>query len=80
MSLYAEYDEASRLTEIYDGDYGVTHIVRDGPGRMIKRYVTLSSSKPSNYDMIAGWNGQDWMRRDALGRLQQNDYYTIGGK
>ena len=39
LSLYAEYDGASRVSALYDGDYGITKFARDGMGRAIKRWL-----------------------------------------
>lgn len=75
LSLYAEYDGASRLAALYDGDYGITKFARDGMGRAIKRWLELPASGPQP-DKIAGWNAVDWLRRDGLGRIEQNDYYA----
>ncbi|MCA8952930.1 MAG: hypothetical protein KDE27_25695 [Planctomycetes bacterium] len=62
MALYAEYDEASRLAAIYDGDGGKTQFWHDGPGRLIQRELAATGSS------IALWNSKDVFNRDAIGR------------
>ncbi len=74
MSLYAEYDGASRLSALYDGDFGKTEFLRDGPGRVILRKLVNGGTST---DRISQWNTLDWLRRDALGRLVEN--YYLGG-
>ncbi|MBL8756786.1 MAG: hypothetical protein JNK15_26045, partial [Planctomycetes bacterium] len=71
MTLYAEYDGASRLSALYDGDFGKTEFFRDGPGRVILRRLVNSTA---SVDRVSQWNTIDWLRRDALGQLVENDY------
>jgi hypothetical protein len=68
MSLYAQYDGASRLKTLFDGDQGRVEFWRDGAGRVIQR--TLVAAGPR----ISLWNTHDVIRRDALGRIQQTDF------
>ena len=67
MCLYAEYDDASRLSAIYDGDGGKTVYWRDGPGRMIQRELAVTGAN------IALWNSKDVIERDVLGRLTRTE-------
>ncbi|MEO6593899.1 MAG: hypothetical protein ABIP94_04010, partial [Planctomycetota bacterium] len=70
MCLYAEYDGASRLASLYDGEQGKTRFWRDGPGRTLQRQLEGYTG-----DKIAVWNTKDVIRRDAIGRIQQTDYW-----
>lgn len=65
MSLYAEYDEASRITAVYDGDDGKTQFWRDGPGRVIQRALVKHGG------LISLWNTKEVLERDAIGRLSE---------
>ena len=67
MCLYAEYDDASRLSAIYDGDGGKTVYWRDGPGRLIQRELAVTGAN------IALWNSKDVIERDVLGRLTRTE-------
>lgn len=73
MCLYAEYDGASRIKAIYDGDVGTIEFWRDGPGRMIQRQLTVAGI---NHTL---WNTKDVLRRDAIGRLYQTDIWASYG-
>lgn len=76
MSLYAEYDGASRLSALYDGSLGKTVFHRDGRGRVILRQlVNQVVGGASSEDKIAQWNTKDWIRRDAIGRVRLQDYW-----
>jgi hypothetical protein len=70
MSLYAEFDGASRLALLHDGDGGTTQFWRDGRGRVIQRQLTGYTGSS-----IAMWNTKDVLRRDALGRLVRADHF-----
>jgi len=75
MSLFAEYDGASRLKALYDGDLGKTEFYRDGPGRVILRQlVNTTAGGQSSEEKISQWNTKDWLRRDALGRIGHHAY------
>lgn len=78
MCLYAEYDDASRLQFLYDGEMGKTQFYRDGMGRVIQRGLVAVSDTPANPTKIAGWNTTDVFRRDALGRIASADYFGGG--
>ncbi|MBL9075940.1 MAG: hypothetical protein JNL08_00470 [Planctomycetes bacterium] len=76
MAIFAEYDGASRLRALYDGDLGKTEFFRDGPGHVIhRRLVNQVVGGASSQTNISQWNTSDWMRRDALGRVQLHDYW-----
>lgn len=62
-SCFAEYDAASRLRYLHDGDGGTTRLWYDGPGRMIGRELTSAASQ-----LISEFNARDLIARDALGR------------
>jgi hypothetical protein len=68
MSLYAQYDGASRLKTLFDGDQGRVEFWRDGAGRVIQRALVAAGPR------ISLWNTHDVIRRDALGRIQQTDF------
>ncbi|MFN6195717.1 MAG: hypothetical protein ACK5BN_18050, partial [Planctomycetota bacterium] len=68
MSLFAQYDGASRLKSLFDGDGGRVDFWRDGQGRVIQRALVAAGPR------ISLWNTHDVIRRDALGRIQQTDY------
>ena len=65
MSLYAQYDGASRRKTLFDGDQGRVEFWRDGAGRVIQRMLVSAGPR------ISLWNTHDVIRRDALGRIQQ---------
>lgn len=65
MSLFAEYDDASRITAIHDGDGGKTQYWRDGSGRMIQRAMVKHGA------LISLWNTKEILKRDAIGRLTE---------
>ena len=67
-SLFAQYDGASRLKSLFDGDGGRVDFWRDGRGRVIQRALVAAGPR------ISLWNTHDVIRRDALGRIQQTDY------
>ncbi|MBX3463371.1 MAG: RHS repeat protein, partial [Planctomycetes bacterium] len=77
MCLYAEYDAASRLQYVYDGERGVTRFYRDGKGRVIQRELASAvfTNSPATDSKITIWNTKDVYRRDALGRIAQTDYW-----
>lgn len=77
MSLYAEYDPASRLQYVYDGEQGKTRFYRDGMGRVIQRELASAvyTGNPATDSKIAIWNTRDVFRRDAIGRIAQTDYW-----
>jgi RHS repeat-associated protein len=72
MCLYAEYDGASRLKSLYDGDLGRTDLYRDGRGRVTKRQLVNGSS--SGTPFISLWNTNDWIQRDAIGRILRTNH------
>lgn len=71
MCLYAEYDGASRVKFIYDGEGARTDFYRDGMGRVIQREMGNFVGTPK----ITLWNTKDVFRRDAIGRIAQTDYW-----
>lgn len=76
MCLYAEYDDASRIKAVYDGDGGKTEFWRDGPGRVIQRELAKHGA------LISLWNTKEVMVRDAIGRMSQMKIYgslSVGG-
>jgi RHS repeat-associated protein len=77
MSLFAEYDGASRLKALYDGDFGTTEFFRDGPGRVIVRQLLNSSSSQPNgsVNRISQYNTRDVIERDAIGRIAGTEYW-----
>ncbi|MBZ0221188.1 MAG: hypothetical protein K8I01_12250, partial [Candidatus Methylomirabilis sp.] len=70
MCLFAEYDGASRLSALYDGDQGKTLFWRDGQGRMIQRQLDGYAD-----NVIALFNTKDVIKRDAIGRIVENGYW-----
>lgn len=73
MSLYAEYDEASRVKAVHDGDVSI-QFTRDAMGRVIHRVGTRLVDH-----LVSTWNSEDWFRRDALGRIAHTDYWGSDG-
>jgi RHS repeat-associated protein len=69
MSLYAEYDDASRIQAIHDGDGGKTQYWRDGGGRMIQRAMVKHGA------LISLWNTKEILKRDAIGRLTEMNVF-----
>jgi RHS repeat-associated protein len=72
MSLFAKYDGASRLSALFDGDFGETRIFRDGPGRVIVRQLINSNGSQHR---IAQYNTRDFIERDAIGRIAGTEYW-----
>jgi RHS repeat-associated protein len=74
MSLYAEYDGASRIAAIFDGSGGKTRMWRDGPGRLIQRELITVSAE------ISDLNTKDILYRDAVGRIFKTDMYGLSSE
>jgi RHS repeat-associated protein len=72
MSLFAKYDGASRLSALFDGDFGETRFFRDGPGRVIARKLVNANGSQNR---ISQYNTRDLIERDAIGRIAGTEYW-----
>lgn len=65
MCLFVEYDDAGRMSSVFDGDGGQTRFWHDGQGRMIQRELVALGSN------IATMNTKEVFLRNGLGKLSQ---------
>ncbi len=64
FSQFFEYDGASRVVGVHQGDDAHLQLDRDGMGRLIVRTVTAGDS-----DYVSAFYGRDILGRDALGQV-----------
>ncbi len=64
FSQFFEYDDASRVIGVHQGDDAHIQLDRDGMGRLVVRSVTAGHS-----DYVSAYYGRDILERDALGQV-----------
>jgi RHS repeat-associated protein len=65
FSQFFEYDTASRLTDVYQGDNVRVTYMRDGAGRILSR----STPSAGTSSVVSFFHGRDFHKFDVLGRV-----------